>query len=72
MDELKPCPFCGGTPMIDRGEIFCDCGVSIKFEQYYYEVPISKPATERWGIAKKCAIEVWNGRYNDGKKSNDL
>lgn len=85
MENLKPCPFCGGLAMfniqsrMERGDtrgwrfgISCaKCGVSTPKINYRYEVDFGK-----WGsltiIAdeRPLAIEAWNRRANDGKKAN--
>mgnify|MGYP001278392732 CR=1 FL=1 len=59
MPELKPCPFCGGTPYINTNwhgatstSIKCkDCGCTTQIEN---------------GI--DAAIEVWNSRNNDHER----
>ena len=60
MDELKPCPFCGGTPYIQsrptarKTKIYsvkCKCGAMHKFKDRRHK-----------------AIEVWNRRAEDGKQ----
>lgn len=62
IDKLKPCPFCGGKPFIDKDKCFdgtfvyqisCvnrECDVSIK---------------TKWRATKKEAIEAWNRRENN-------
>lgn len=54
MDELKPCPFCGGRPYLHGDDYYwvtCfECGV----ETSGYE-DVSK------------VIEAWNRRAEDGK-----
>ena len=55
--ELKPCPFCGDMPYFDREELFCDCGVRIKFDQFIY----SGEARDR-AEARELAMKIWNER----------
>lgn len=59
MDELKPCPFCGGKPYLDlyilpKYEYVIRCNVcSLEFGLYI-------------GRNKEEAIEAWNRRADDG------
>lgn len=63
MIELKPCPFCGEPPHMDRDEIFCDCGVKFPFPLYEWGCSIENPARfPTHEQAKKVAIERWNER----------
>ena len=56
--ELKPCPFCGGLPLKDREDIFCDeCHVSMKFSDRIYT-----GEAENWQEAIEQTIEAWNRR----------
>lgn len=55
MDELKPCPFCGGKAVVaefGRYSVYCI--------RQCCEQPISYPDEE-------TAIEAWNRRAEDGK-----
>lgn len=68
MDELKPCPFCGGSVEISdctantarrivRGTFVCgDCGARITLKTDFLQNPIS------------TLEETWNRRVEDGKK----
>ena len=58
--ELKPCPFCGSTPMVDVTsgsvdtlyEVFCDnprCNADVRVTSY---------------TSEELAIERWNRRAN--------
>ena len=64
-NKLKPCPFCGGEPILDEDsvaftnkpkscfQILCinrQCGVHLK---------------TKWRETKQEAIEAWNRRVND-------
>lgn len=60
MQELKPCPFCGGKVRRTIGSIMgfvffkCrECGATISFNNYYYNEH------------KDEAIEAYNRRVND-------
>ena len=65
MTELKPCPCCGAEAHIDREDIFCDCGLNIKIEPFYYEQPIALSMDERWRRARVDAVEAWNRRVKE-------
>ena len=70
MDELKPCPFCGGEAKLKKGfpsrqiahcrqaVVQCKtCGCrTVTFKQ----LPM-----EKWQNVDKQAIEAWNRREND-------
>lgn len=58
MEELKPCPFCGGeakifTPTISTYIMCKEC----------------KASTNLYSQSEE-AIEAWNRRYNDGRIKN--
>lgn len=54
MDELKPCPFCGGEARLD-----------MDFDwSYVYCINCQAQIERAW---KKEAIEAWNRRAEDGK-----
>lgn len=62
--ELKPCPFCGEVPHLDRDEIFCDCGAKMPMPLYVWGI------AEHDGFptnteAKALMIEAWNRRVDD-------
>lgn len=74
MAELKPCPFCGATPIIERRDVepqgdpwygdkvvrfvLCECGVSL-FDRYFHE-----------GFdSNEEAIAAWNTRATDGQRA---
>ena len=65
MDELKPCPFCGGNAMIianrhrhDQTTFYVKCNnINCGVIPETYEVN-----------SINYAIEIWNGRANNGKE----
>ena len=54
---LKPCPFCGGEAELSSGY---DC--------YFVSCSLCKAQTE-WDMYKEKAIELWNRRINDERKT---
>ena len=66
MTNLKPCPFCGDVPHMDKHEIFCDCGAKIEFPLYQWgcsdKICEGFPTYEQ---AKEMAVEAWNRRAGD-------
>lgn len=78
MTELKPCPFCGGAPVVYRYDrlilIGCDkCGYSRGFKGLIQTVPSEVLAShpdssikEYYHVdADEKAIEVWNRRVDN-------
>ena len=57
MEQLKPCPFCGGKAIVN----------AYGFDQYTVECKICWVETSR-KIGIKKAIESWNRRVADGKE----
>lgn len=59
--ELKPCPFCGGEAILDRHDIFCDCGAKIDIPLY---VTGNKKVSNfpTYEEARQEMIEAWNRR----------
>ena len=66
MAELKPCPFCGDTPHLDRDEIFCDCGVKMPIPLYVWGAGDCDGFPD-FKTAKAEMVEAWNRRVNDGR-----
>lgn len=67
MSELKPCPFCGEQPILDREVISCNgCGAMMPIDIY---VSGNKrvggfPSYEE---ARQEMIEDWNRRANNDR-----
>lgn len=68
MSELKPCPFCGGKPLIiyvpSIGTVYIQCGsctaaVGRKWKS------VSTMIGREFFTNKKEAIEAWNRRIKD-------
>lgn len=52
MDNLKPCPFCGGNPKIKGKKIICvACGCTAR----------------TYGTTREQAISAWNRRVDHDK-----
>lgn len=62
--KLKPCPFCGEMPNLDREEIFCDCGARMTIPLYVWGIG-SKEGFPDYETAKTEMIEAWNRRANE-------
>lgn len=66
MDELKPCPFCGGAAML----ITC----KYRHNQTLYYVTCSNddcaiaPETSEY-LEARYAVEYWNRRFTDDQKN---
>jgi Lar family restriction alleviation protein len=60
-NELKPCPFCGEKPCLDRHEIFCDCcGAKMPIPIYGGE------GFPTYQEARQEMIENWEMRADNG------
>lgn len=70
MDKLKPCPLCGGTPLLSKGPYDWDCG-----GRYYYNAMIecacgltfemANPNMKEYtsdAEALNFIIDAWNAR----------
>jgi len=60
MKELKPCPFCGGIPMLEKKR---------KHKKFPYRVVCTNlyctNRTNLWNTAEG-AVNAWNRRTNNG------
>lgn len=63
MDELKPCPFCGGEAVVVYIE-WCAC-YTVRCQSEYAECGVI-PGT-KYFVVESEAIEAWNRRVEDGK-----
>lgn len=64
MTNLKPCPFCGEIPHLDKHEIFCDCGAKMWLDAFRYEVKYDG-LFPTYIEARQMMIEAWNRRAGD-------
>lgn len=62
MNELKPCPFCGGKAVhLDDENIYCyHCGVTFLLDDFIY-----RGEAEDYEEARQMAIESWNRRADE-------
>lgn len=64
-NELKPCPFCGEKPTLDRHDIFCDmCGVKMEIPLFVH----SKESIDGYPTyeeARQEMIDTWNRRADN-------
>lgn len=70
MDKLKPCPFCGEQPHLDRHDIFCDCGVKIEIPLYVSgrKTVGGYPTYEE---ARQDMIDSWNTRTPKEREASE-
>ena len=63
IDEvLKPCPFCGDDPHLDREEIFCGfCGAKMPIELYTCGL-VADDRFPTYQEARAEMIKAWNRR----------
>ena len=75
MENLNPCPFCGGEAVFKVGckkgritlRIACK-GCHAKSKRYYSEMSSKEYETQaNFEVIKKKAMEAWNRRANNGK-----
>ena len=68
-EKLKPCPFCGYPPHMDKHEIFCDCGVKLEFPLQEWGCSDKNPeGFPTYEQAKEVAVERWNNREETAEK----
>lgn len=62
MDNLKPCPFCGGEARIlyapdgEPSGVHCKCGALVRF------LFMPKVVGEKFGAVQERIVERWNKR----------
>lgn len=61
MDELKPCPFCGG-----EAEVLYFQDETYRAQCACVECDV-KPYATRYLRSREAAIEAWNRRADDGR-----
>lgn len=61
MDELKPCPFCGGKP-----RLFVSDGVRVICSKCYASTKALTDRMENDSNATERVIEAWNRRADNG------
>lgn len=68
--KVKPCPFCGKIPMIQRGVRFPNYVAVTSYEVVCCSSPsecIISCGDNRWYRRKKDAIDAWNTRRGEEK-----
>lgn len=73
MENLKPCPFCGGEGKVKAAKkdyigftIWCECKkCCAKTNGYCPDLKIEDLAIENIDSCKNAAIKAWNKRVND-------
>ena len=70
MDDLKPCPFCGGQAMLitspSLGIVYIQCKSCTAMVGRKRKIVSSMIGSEFF-TSKEKAIEAWNRRADDGK-----
>lgn len=61
MNELKPCPFCGG-----KARLFVNDGVRVICSKCYVGTMILTDNMERESNAIEAVVEAWNRRVSNG------
>ena len=64
MDELKPCPFCGGKAELYESEAY-NLKTETKEKDIRWFVMCEQCTALTCGALKKKAIETWNRRVGD-------
>jgi len=66
MEELKPCPFCGGKAELYESEAY-NLKTETKEKDIRWFVMCEQCTALTCGALKKKAIEAWNRRASDGR-----
>lgn len=67
LPPLKPCPFCGGKAYLDREEIFCDCGITVKIPPYVWGKG-GHMGFPDYETARMQMIQAWNRRVGESNE----
>lgn len=67
MEELKPCPFCGGKAILRKYTDGRISSFTVRCENMCVVTCSRRDAKVRWRpTLKREAVETWNRRANDG------
>ena len=66
MDELKPCPFCGGEATIVPHEFYSAATNTFKVESYGVMCKKCETSGYQFFGCEEHAVAAWNRRVNDG------
>ena len=61
MEELKPCPFCGG-----KARLLVNDGVRVICSKCYAGTMIQRDSLERESNSVETVVEAWNRRADNG------
>lgn len=61
MTELKPCPFCGGEPILEKAVMLN--GIEEPIKVFKYKCSKCGVAETGWPMSEEAAVERWNRRY---------
>ena len=62
--KLKPCPFCGEKPYLERDEIFCNCGAKMSIPIFVWGGEVISDYENE----KAETIKAWNRRVGEEDK----
>ena len=65
MTELKPCPFCGGEPILEKAVM--PNGKDEPIKLFKYKCRKCGVAEFGWPLSEEIAVEHWNRRINETK-----
>ena len=66
MTELKPCPFCGGTPNLITDRAYHAIGVFCSLCSGRVETIGYPEERDSEDLAEQCIVNAWNRRVGDG------